>query len=35
MQITILTAGSRGDSQPLIVLGMGLQQAGYSEEVYD
>lgn len=29
MKITIFTAGSRGDIQPCIVLGRGLQQAGY------
>lgn len=29
MKITIFTAGSRGDIQPCIVLGIGLQQAGY------
>lgn len=29
MKITIFTAGSRGDIQPCIVLGKGLQQAGY------
>lgn len=29
MHITILTMGSRGDVQPLIALGVGLQEAGY------
>lgn len=29
MHITILTIGSRGDVQPLIALGVGLQQSGY------
>ncbi len=29
MQITILTYGSRGDVQPYIALGLGLQRAGY------
>ncbi|HEY9297175.1 MAG TPA: glycosyltransferase [Phormidium sp.] len=29
MRITILTTGSRGDVQPLIALGLGLQQAGH------
>lgn len=29
MHITILTIGSRGDVQPFIALGMGLQEAGY------
>lgn len=29
MQITILTLGSRGDVQPFVALGLGLQQAGY------
>jgi len=29
MKITIFAAGSRGDIQPCIVLGKGLQQAGY------
>ncbi|MBD2134885.1 glycosyltransferase [Sphaerospermopsis sp. FACHB-1094] len=30
MRIIILTTGSRGDVQPLIALGLGLQQAGHS-----
>lgn len=30
MNITILTYGSRGDVQPYVALGRGLQQAGYS-----
>jgi sterol 3beta-glucosyltransferase len=30
MNITILTAGSRGDIQPFIALGVGLKQAGHS-----
>jgi UDP:flavonoid glycosyltransferase YjiC (YdhE family) len=29
MRITILTVGSRGDVQPFIALGLGLQQAGH------
>ncbi|MEI6043091.1 MAG: glycosyltransferase [Chloroflexota bacterium] len=29
MRITILTAGTRGDTQPYVALGAGLQQAGY------
>jgi len=29
MRITILTAGSRGDVQPYVALGLGLQKAGY------
>ena len=29
MKITIFAAGSRGDIQPCIALGRGLQQAGY------
>ena len=29
MRITILTIGSRGDVQPYVALGMGLQAAGY------
>src|SRR5690606_32740434 len=29
MQITILTYGSRGDVQPYVALGLGLQRAGY------
>ena len=29
MKITIFAAGSRGDIQPCVVLGRGLQQAGY------
>ncbi len=32
MQITILTVGSRGDVQPFIALGLGLQQAGHKDE---
>jgi UDP:flavonoid glycosyltransferase YjiC (YdhE family) len=30
MRITILAAGSRGDIQPIVALGRGLQQAGYT-----
>lgn len=30
MKITIITAGSRGDVQPYIALGVGLKEAGYS-----
>ncbi|NOK58649.1 MAG: glycosyltransferase [Chloroflexi bacterium AL-W] len=30
MRITIITAGSRGDIQPFVVLGCALQQAGYT-----
>jgi sterol 3beta-glucosyltransferase len=30
MNITILTAGSRGDVQPYVALGLGLKQAGHS-----
>lgn len=30
MHITLLTIGSRGDVQPLIALGLGLQQAGHT-----
>jgi len=30
MRITLLTLGTRGDVQPYIALGLGLQQAGYS-----
>jgi sterol 3beta-glucosyltransferase len=33
MQITILALGSRGDVQPYIALGRGLQQAGYSVRI--
>jgi UDP:flavonoid glycosyltransferase YjiC (YdhE family) len=33
MQITILTLGSRGDVQPYIALGKGLQQAGYAVQI--
>jgi sterol 3beta-glucosyltransferase len=29
MEITILATGSRGDTQPFVALGVGLQQAGY------
>jgi sterol 3beta-glucosyltransferase len=29
MQITILTYGSRGDVQPYVALGLGLQRAGH------
>ena len=29
MRITILTAGTRGDTQPYVALGAGLLQAGY------
>jgi ribosomal protein S18 acetylase RimI-like enzyme len=29
MKITILTVGSRGDIQPFVALGLGLQQAGH------
>ena len=29
MHITILAAGSRGDVQPYVALGMGLQQVGH------
>lgn len=29
MKINILTIGSRGDVQPYLALGVGLQQAGY------
>ena len=29
MEITILATGSRGDVQPFVALGVGLQQAGY------
>lgn len=32
-RITILTSGTRGDVQPLIALGLGLQQAGYAVRV--
>lgn len=30
MRITILTAGSRGDTQPYVALGVGLKQAGHA-----
>ncbi|NER99587.1 MAG: glycosyltransferase family 1 protein, partial [Symploca sp. SIO1B1] len=30
MKITIITVGSRGDVQPYLALGVGLQQAGYT-----
>lgn len=30
MKVTILTVGSRGDVQPYVALGLGLQQAGYT-----
>ena len=33
MKITILTIGTRGDVQPLIALGLGLKQAGYSIKI--
>jgi sterol 3beta-glucosyltransferase len=33
MKITILTAGSRGDTQPYIALGLALQKAGHSVRV--
>lgn len=33
MQITILTVGSRGDVQPYVALGQGLQRAGYSVRI--
>ncbi|MEM9924854.1 MAG: glycosyltransferase [Cyanobacteria bacterium P01_D01_bin.50] len=33
MHITILTLGSRGDVQPFIALGLGLQQAGYKVRI--
>jgi UDP:flavonoid glycosyltransferase YjiC (YdhE family) len=33
MRITILTVGSRGDVQPFIALGLGLQQAGHTVEL--
>ena len=29
MRITIITAGSRGDVQPYVALGLGLKEAGY------
>jgi sterol 3beta-glucosyltransferase len=29
MKIALLTAGTRGDTQPYVALGIGLQQAGY------
>ena len=31
MRITILTVGTRGDVQPYIALGLGLQAAGHPE----
>jgi UDP:flavonoid glycosyltransferase YjiC (YdhE family) len=33
MRITILTNGSRGDVQPYVALGLGLQQAGHSVQI--
>jgi UDP:flavonoid glycosyltransferase YjiC (YdhE family) len=33
MKVTILTAGSRGDVQPYIALGLGLQAAGHSVRI--
>lgn len=33
MRITILTAGSRGDIQPYVALGMGLQAAGHDVQI--
>jgi UDP:flavonoid glycosyltransferase YjiC (YdhE family) len=33
MRITILTVGSRGDVQPFIALGLGLQQAGHTVQL--
>ncbi len=33
MKITILTSGSRGDTQPYIALGLALKQAGHSVQV--
>lgn len=33
MQITIFAAGSRGDIQPCVALGRGLQQAGYAVRI--
>lgn len=33
MKITILTAGSRGDTQPYIALGLALQKAGHSVRI--
>jgi UDP:flavonoid glycosyltransferase YjiC (YdhE family) len=33
MKITILTIGTRGDVQPLIALGLGLKQAGYTVKI--
>lgn len=33
MKITILTIGTRGDVQPFIALGLGLQQAGYKIKI--
>ena len=33
MLITLLTAGSRGDTQPFVTLGVALRKAGYSVRV--
>jgi sterol 3beta-glucosyltransferase len=33
MRITILTGGSRGDVQPYVALGVGLQQAGHAVQI--
>ena len=33
MKITILTAGSRGDTQPYVALGLALQKAGHSVRI--
>ena len=33
MKITINTFGTRGDNQPYIALGLGLQQAGHSVRI--
>ncbi len=33
MQVAILTIGTRGDIQPYIALGRGLQAAGYEVKV--
>ena len=35
MRITILTAGSRGDVQPYVGLGVGLQRAGHQVCILD
>ncbi len=32
-RITLLTSGTRGDVQPLVALGLGLQQAGYTVRI--